>query len=103
MSDPQILNNGSCGFENIDCSAGDMVPSALNCRGIEADIGGIVKVQIKCPIKGLYDLVISLNDATWKGVQGIQKVYRYYTGTTGATTTIYKTDGTTTAGVRLIF
>lgn len=75
-----------------------------NCRYVESDTTGIVKVDYQDD-KEHYRMETKLLNAGEKWlVPNVTKVYYYYTGTSPLTTTVYRDDGTgPVVGIKLRF
>ena len=90
--------------EAIDSSAGNASPTTVKaCRAISCDTGGIIKIQCRRATGGLASTqVMVLAASTLYPIRDVKTVYRYYTGTTPCTATVFPDAGTTQhVGIRL--
>lgn len=65
-----------------------------NCRYVECDVGGIVKLDYQDDSEHSRTETKYLNAGERWLVPNVTKVYYYYTGTSPLTTTVYRNDGT---------
>ena len=89
--------------EEVNVSGGDVVPTMKNCRGIESDADGQVRVTMRCDSDGIErNTILTLFAGVTKPVGNIVKVFRYTSGTTETLCTVTKaSDGTSVAGIKL--
>ena len=85
---------GYCDYELLDASAGDAVPTMLNCREIKVDAAGIIKIDYidKGGVTKTEVLQISAAQPFMR-IRNVTKLYRYYTAQTAGTAKSYGTDG----------
>ena len=75
-----------------------------NCRYVETDTSGIVKIDYQDDHQLFRTETKVLNAGERWLVPNVTKVYYYYTGTTPLTTTVYRDDGTgPVVGIKLRF
>jgi hypothetical protein len=75
-----------------------------NCRWVECDVAGIVKVDYQDDSQNYRVETKYLNAGERWLVPNVTKVYYYYTGSSPLTTTVYRNDGTgPVVGIKLRF
>lgn len=102
MSNTELGGLNRC--EAINSSAGDASPATVKaCRAISCDTGGIIKIQCRQATGGLSSsFVMVLTAGILYPIRDVSTVYRYYTGTTACTATVFPDAGTTQhVGIRL--
>jgi len=84
----------------LNASSGDTLAPATdnasiwtNCRGISADVGGIVKIDHTNTDGSTITEVLVLVSGIIRPVRNVTKLYRYYTGTTAGTAKSYDSGG----------
>jgi len=99
----EVWNRPTAAHESVNASAADVVPTMTDCRYIYADTAGIVKIDyIARDGVTIATETMTLLASTWYPVANVKKVYRYYTGSTAITTTVYVDAGSSlVAGLKL--
>jgi hypothetical protein len=95
---------GVMGGHYIANSTGDDVPipaAYRNCRFAECDVSGLIKVDYLSDSGDTYTIVCNCVEGGIIRVARIQRVYRYYTGTTACTAQVYTSTGSLVTGIRL--
>lgn len=70
-------------------------------RAIYADVGGIIKFNMKNAKGFIVPVVMTLNDAMMYPLTGITKIFPLYNGTDSITTQYYDSTGTLRRGIRI--
>lgn len=94
---------GAGGHEICTSASGDYVPTKLNCRYFAIDTDGIVKIDYCDDWGNTYTVIVQAIAGVPMHYRNITKVYRYYTGTTNATATVFNASGSLVQGIRLLF
>ena len=95
------LQMPSAEHETCDVTSADVVPSMLNCRCVYADQEGIAKFSY-LDAKGYEHTEVKYFSAgVMYPIRNINKVFRYYTGSTDTTSQIYLQDGSSVIGLKL--
>ena len=94
---------GTARHEVLNCAAANATPSEIdNCRQIYCDGAGIIKFDyVDDNDQQTYTEVMYVVAGIPRAVRNVSKVYRYYTGTTACTATVYNDAGTLVAGMKL--
>jgi hypothetical protein len=88
--------------EVVSSASADGVPATIqNSRLVSVDSDGIVKFDFKNDNGVVCTEVKYMAKGVWYHYRNVSKVYRYYTGTSAVTTTVYGTDGVAVAGLKL--
>jgi len=106
---PRISMEGAAKFlpgitetEVVSSASADGVPATINnSRLISVDTDGIVKFDFKDESGNVCTEVKYMAKGVWYHYRNVSKVYRYYTGTTAVTTTVYGTNGVAVVGLKL--
>lgn len=99
----QKLILGVTATEVINSTSGDAVPSNItNSRAISVDTDGIVKFDcLDDSGENTTTEVKAVKAGVMYPYRNITKVYRYYTGTTALTATVYGSDGVAVKGLKV--
>jgi hypothetical protein len=88
--------------EVLNSSAADAEPATVkNSRAVSVDSDGIVKFSYKRDDGTETTEVKYMAKGVWYHYRNVTKVFRYYTGTTAITTTVYGTDGVAVNGLKV--
>jgi hypothetical protein len=88
--------------EVVNAASGNAAPATiLNSRLVSVDTDGVVKFDFKDDQGNTCTEVKYMAKGTWYHYRNVSNVYRYYTGTTAITTTVYGTNGVAVAGLKV--
>ena len=87
--------------EVCDVSTSDYVPSMDNCRVIDVDVEGIVKVDYKRTDDETTVTEVMLLKPGGKVIRNVSKVYKTYDGSNDITAQIYNSSGSLVNGVKI--
>jgi hypothetical protein len=80
--------------EVCNSDAADVVPTMKNCRAISVDSDGIIKIDYEDDSGGTTTTEVkTVKAGMFYQYRNVSKVYRYYTGTTKLTATVYQIAG----------
>jgi hypothetical protein len=96
----QAINTAS---GDVSISSAEGTTDIFNCRGISVDTTGIVKIDYSNDGNGglVSTEVLVLEAGVVYPIRNVTKIYRYYTGSTPCTATVYDSTGSATQGLKL--